>query len=76
MLSLLIDTHEGRNTVIADMVRSYLLVDTEDYLLEKLSGEVVDIMCKVNNRYTPYIVLENGEKVLYMRLIKAMYGYM
>ena len=65
MLLLLIDTYNGRDVAVLDMVGAYLLADMENYILIKLSREVVDIMCKVSSRYTPYIVLDNGKKVLY-----------
>jgi len=43
-------------------------------VLVKLSGEVVNILCDVNNRYIPFIVMENYKKVLYMILTKSLYG--
>lgn len=43
-------------------------------MLVKLSGEVVNILCDVNNRYIPFIVMENYKKVLYMILTKSLYG--
>jgi hypothetical protein len=34
----------------------------------------VDIMCKVNADYLPYVVYENGKKVLYVKILQAIYG--
>ena len=51
-----------------------MMVDMEDYVLVKLSGEVVNIMCDVNNIYIPFVVMEYDKKVLYMRLTEALYG--
>ena len=57
-LSLLIYTYEGSDVTVADVVGAYLLADMEDYVLVKLSGEAIHIMCDVNNRYTKYITME------------------
>jgi hypothetical protein len=40
----------------------------------KLTGESVEIMCTVNAKYVPFVVTENGKKVLYLQLLKALYG--
>jgi hypothetical protein len=34
----------------------------------------VRIFCEMNPKHTPFVVYENGEQVLYVRLIKAIYG--
>ena len=75
ILSLLVDVHEVRDVVTVAVLGVYILADMEDYLLVKLSSEVVNIMCEVNNRYIHSVVMENGKKVLYMRLAKVLYGY-
>ena len=45
-----------------------------DFVLMQLVGEAVDTMCKVNPKYEKYVTIENGNKVLYMQLLKALYG--
>jgi len=40
----------------------------------KLVGEAVNIMCQVNPKYEKFVVIENGKKVLYLQLLKALYG--
>jgi hypothetical protein len=76
MLSLLIDAHEKRDVATADVAGAFLLADMEDYVVVKIIGETAEIMCKVNPKYESYIGYENGKKVLYMKLIKALYGCM
>lgn len=46
MLSLMIDAIEGRDVATTDIVGAYLLADMDEYILIKLNGNVVDIMCK------------------------------
>jgi len=46
----------------------------EDFVLLKLVGKAVNIMCRVNPKYDKFVVIENGKKVLYLQLLKALYG--
>ena len=50
------------------------MADMEDKVIVKLTGDAVDIMCKVNKKYIPFIAREKGRKVMYVRLRKALYG--
>jgi hypothetical protein len=74
MLSLMIDALEHRDVATADVVGAYLLADMDDFTLMKLTGETVDIMTKVNKEYSAFVTVENGKKVLYLQLMKALYG--
>jgi len=74
MLSLMIDAYEGRDVATADVVGAYLMADLDEFTLLKLTGESVSIMCEVNPDYKNFVALENGKQVLYLRLLKALYG--
>jgi len=76
LLSLMIDAFEKRDVATADVVGAYLIANMEDFVLVKLTGDSVDLMCKVDESYKKYIHYENGKKVLYLRLLKALYGCM
>jgi hypothetical protein len=39
-----------------------------------MEGKSVDIMCDVSDNYRQYVCIENGKKVLYLKLVKALYG--
>ena len=64
MISLMIDAKERRDVATDDVEGAYLHVDMEDFVLLKLVGEAVDIMCQVNPKYENFVVIENGKKVL------------
>ena len=64
MLSLMIAAKEGR-----DVEGAYLHADMEDFVILKLVGEAVDIMCQVNPKYKKFVVVEHGKKVLYLQLL-------
>lgn len=55
---------------------AYLQTDIPDdkFALLKLENEFVDIMCEVNPDYAAHVITENGKKVLYMQIKKALYG--
>ena len=74
LLSLLIDAKEERDVATADVVGAYLNADMEDFVLMRLVGDAVDILCTVNPMYLEFVVIENGQKVLYVQLLKALYG--
>ena len=44
------------------------------FFILKFEGEFVDIMKECNHIYASEVRFENGKKVLYVRLIQALYG--
>ena len=74
ILSILIDSYEGRDVVTADVAGAYLKAYMDEFVLMKLTGESVDILCNMNPTHLKFVVIENGVKTLYVKLIKAIYG--
>ena len=74
LCTLVVDAHQDRYVATADIKGAYLHAEMDDYVLVKLDGEVVDVFCELNPRYKDFVVMEGNKKVLYMRLIKALYG--
>jgi hypothetical protein len=66
MMSIMIDAWERRDVVTADVAGAYLHAEFEDFVILRMEGESVDIMCRVNERYKHFVVYENGKKVLYL----------
>ena len=60
-MSLIIDAREDRNIATADVVRVYLLTTMEDYVLLRLTGDTVNMMCQINPKYLSYVTQE-GDK--------------
>jgi hypothetical protein len=46
----------------------------DDFVIMRLVGQDVRIFCEMNSSYRKYVVIENGQEVLYVRLLKALYG--
>jgi hypothetical protein len=74
--SLVIDAHEKRAVAIFDVPGAYLNADMPEdkFVILKLEGRFVDIMREVNPEYLKDVCLGNGKKVLYLRILKALYG--
>ena len=43
-------------------------------VLLKLKSQFVDIMCDINPEYRPHVRYEGKVKVLYLRVLRAIYG--
>ena len=69
MYSCMIDALENRDIPGAFM---QALIDEEVHI--KFDNELVDLMCEVDPMLKQYVALENGKKVLYTQLHKALYG--
>jgi hypothetical protein len=74
MMTLVIDALERREVATADVPGAYLHADMDDFTVLKLVGQSVDILCQANPDYKQYVTEENGKKVLYLQLLKALYG--
>ena len=47
----------------------------ENFISLNIEGKIVDIMYKVNPEHKKNFRVENGMKVIYQRLLKALHGY-
>ncbi len=72
LLSIIIDAYESRDVATADVAGAYLKAYMDDFVLMKFTRESVDILCKLNPGHAKFMVVDNGVRVLYVRLIKAM----
>jgi hypothetical protein len=75
MLILIVAAIEGRDVAMADVAGAYLKADMDVFVLMKLEGATVDIMCELDPSLEDFVSVEKGKRVLYsMQLIKALYG--
>ena len=78
-MTLLIDTYEGRDVGIFDILGAYLQAkitpktDNERVLI-KFVEDFVDITCEVNPELEKNVIYGNGRKVLYMKVLQVIYG--
>ena len=76
-----IDAKEGRDTMSCDVPNAFVQVDMpdpkpgQDRVVMKITGVLVDMMVQLDpDLYGPFVVYENGRKVLYVLVLKALYG--
>lgn len=77
-LTAIIDAKEGHDVMTADVPNAFIQTDMpegEEHVIMKITGVLVDMLVQMApETYGPYVVFENGKKVLYVQVLKALYG--
>jgi hypothetical protein len=74
-LTSAVDAHEGRKVISVDVPGAFMQCDIDELIHVKLEGVMAKMMVRIDpDKYGPYLTEENGVPVLYMRLLKALYG--
>ena len=76
ILTTAIDAHEDRYVVTADVGVAFIHADNDEDVLMKLRGKLVKLLVQLEpSMYRKYVTTgPNGEPILYVRLLKALYG--
>ena len=76
LATTVIDAVEERDVGVADVPGAYLHAEfpKDKKVILRLVGVFVDIMCKANPDYKQYVAYEGNKKVLYLRVLRALYG--
>ena len=75
----MIDARENRDVAILDVPGVYLQAylaarENGERVLLKLTGDFIDIMCKVSPEHKKNKVYKKGRKFLYIEVLKLIYG--
>jgi hypothetical protein len=74
-LTSTIDAKERRYVVTTDVPGAFMQTDIDELIHVKLEGPLVSLLAKVDpNLYEKYVATERGRPVLYVKLMKALYG--
>jgi hypothetical protein len=73
MLSISVKAYEGQDVATADIAGAYLKAYMRNFVLMKFTGKTVRVLCEMNPKHKPFVVIKNNQQVLYVRLIKAIY---
>lgn len=73
-LSCIIDAMDNRKVITLDIPGSFMQADIDELIHVKLEGEIADLLIKVDPSYGQFAIIENGKKVIYAELEKALYG--
>jgi hypothetical protein len=60
--------------VTVDIPGAFMQTEIDELIHVKLEDEIVDVLLMVDSGYAKFVTYENGKKVLYVELQKALYG--
>jgi hypothetical protein len=74
-LMAVIDALEGRDVAIIDVPGAFMQADTDELMHVRFTGKMLDLLLEIDaEMYGPCIVQEGKEQVMYVELLKALYG--
>jgi hypothetical protein len=78
LLTAAIDAKQKRDVMTADVPNAFVQTEIDRggvRIIMKIRGPLVDMLLEIDQTtYQDYVVYENGKKVLYVRMLKALYG--
>jgi hypothetical protein len=81
MLTAVIDAKEERDVMSADVPNAFIQTpmperkNGEERVVMKITGVLVDLLVQLApDVYGPFVVYEKGRKVLYVQVLRAIYG--
>ena len=81
MLTAIVDAKEERDVMMADLPNAFIqtelleMKDGDKKMIMKITGVLVDLMVEMAAEvYGPYVVYEKGTKVIYVEVLRALYG--
>ena len=75
LLSCVIDAKERRDVATVDIPGAFMQGDQEETVHMRLEGTLAELLTKCDPKlYRQYVVTEHNKPVLYVELIKALYG--
>ena len=74
-LTAVVDAWENRKVAVLDVPGAFMQVDMDELVHVRFEGEMVDKLLEIDHDlYASYVSVENGKKVMYVELLKALYG--
>ena len=74
-LTAVIDAMEGRNVVVLDVPGAFMQANIDELVHVRFTGAMVTLLLEIDHEmYKDYVIVEKGEWVMYMDLLKALYG--
>ena len=76
LLTCVMEANENRDVAIIDIPNAFVQMDwTGDKVIMKLRGRLIELMVRTSpGLYSEYVTMENGKAVLYLEVLKAIYG--
>jgi Reverse transcriptase (RNA-dependent DNA polymerase)/Zinc knuckle len=74
LLTSVIDAREHRDVATVDVPGAFMQADMDDVVYMRLEGVMVDLLVQIDESYTQFVTIEKGKRVIYVQLVKALYG--
>ena len=77
-----IDAKQNRDVMTLDVPNAFVQTivpykEGDEKIIMKIRGHLVDMLLEISpETYKDYVTYENGKKVLYVHMLKALYGMM
>jgi hypothetical protein len=77
MLSCTIDAMEGQDVATADIPGAFMQADMDEVVHIHIEGTMAKILLEIDKKhYEPFVKMHGRKKVIYVQLLKALYGTM
>lgn len=74
-LTAVIDAMEQRDVAIIDIPGTFMQADMDELVHVRFTGMMVDLLLEIDREmYEPYAAYEGSVRVMYVELLKALYG--
>ena len=74
-LTTVIDAMEDRSVVVLDVLGAFMQAEIDELVHVHFTGAMVNMLLQIDHEmYKDYVMTEKGEQVMYMELLKALYG--
>ena len=74
-LTTVIDALEGRDVAVIDVPGAFMQADMDELVHVRFTGKMVDLLLEIDQKmYGPCVIKEGKETVMYVELLKALYG--
>ena len=74
-MTAVIDAMENRTVVVVDIPGAFMQADMDPGVYMRIDGAMADMLMEIDHdMYHPHMVTEKGKPVIYVELLKALYG--
>ena len=82
IIMAVINVKERRDIIMVDVLNAFIQTllpkkyrRAGDWIIVKFKGKIVNFLIKINpGRHNKYVIYKNGKKVIYVKIIRAIYG--
>jgi hypothetical protein len=74
-LTAAIDAKEKRHVATCDIPGAFMHADMDELIHMRIEGPMAKLLINIDPKlYEPYLTIERGKPVIYVKLVKALYG--